>query len=303
MTKLTAPTQDHPPRACPLCGTLAKDVQFEYASAETAYPLYGCKACTGLFIRPMPIEKIAERKMDSLEDAELLSPAFKLLHEKLILAKEARTVRSLINKSQIELLDIGCGTGWSTDFWRRNGFAVEAVEPSPARCRFARTRYGLTVHNCYVEEMDLTRPYDVVVLRHLIEHLEKPAALLQSVAKLLRPDGLLLIVVPNLRCIGKKFFGRHWEWVVPWHCNFFTPRALEQFVVHCGYAPLASHQSPSPLYYAESLGRAMQSPALEKFFSRHRLAGLSIALPLAIIGLCTGMADNITLVARPPQHL
>jgi SAM-dependent methyltransferase len=298
MNQLVNPEETYDSYSCPLCGAVSVTVIYQYNYEARLFPLYQCGICTGLFIRPMPIGLIDERKMDSLVDAELISPFFRKLHETFILQKEVRIVRAIIGKSQIELLDIGCGSGCSTDFWRRQGFSVEGVEASQTRCEFARANYGLTVHNCYVEELALTKKYDVIVLRHIIEHLENPSTIIKNVTKLLHPDGVLLLIVPNIDCIGKRLFGRYWEWVLPWHCNFFTPSSLQSLVEQCEYTVCSTYQSPSPFYYAESLGRALRSTKLEQFFSRYRVAGLPISLPLAALGLFTGKADNLTLIAR-----
>lgn len=255
MPLLILPTKQYPSVECPLCTALTNKVQYEYRVNNISLPLYICSSCEGLFIRPMPIQLMNERKMDTINDAELISPLFKFLHKKFILSKEIRIIRSIVNKQQIELLDIGCGSGWSTDYFRSKGFTVEAVEASQLRCEFAREKYGLTVHNCYVEDLDITKKYDVVTLRHIVEHLEQPAKILNSVVKLLSDDGLLMVVVPNIDCIGKILFGRYWEWVLPWHCNFFNPNSLHNLIEKSGFDVIASYQSPSLLYYAESLER------------------------------------------------
>jgi len=295
---LVLPTKDHDAGTCPLCGCTVPEAALEYQVDSRVWPLYRCKACEFSFIRPMPIELLEERKMESIEDAELFSPTFKKLHESLILDREVRSIRKFCDKEQIRLLDIGCGSGWTTDYWRRKGFDVEAVEPSLARCEYARKHYGLTVHNCYVEELDLPGRYDVVVLRHILEHLEHPTAIINSVRHLLKDDGIILPIVPNIDCIGRKLFGRHWEWVLPWHCNFFTPSSIVRLAESCGFTAVESYQSPSPLYYGESLGRALNSAPLEDFFASHRLAGLTVSLPLALYGVLSGSGDNITVIAR-----
>lgn len=295
---LELPTKKHDKCCCPLCSHGVTDVAFEYKVRGAVWPLYWCKACDFSFIRPMPIEVLNERKMESIEDAELFSPLFKLLHENLILDREVRAIRRICNKSQIELLDIGCGSGWTTDYWHRKGVHVEAVEPSAARCEYARQKYGLTVHNCYVEELDLPGKYDVVVLRHILEHLEHPTVIIKSVRHLLKDNGIIILVVPNIDCIGRRLFGCYWEWVLPWHCNFFSPPSIVKLIDSCGFTTVSNYQMPSPLYYGESFGRASRSTALERFFVNHRFAGLPLALPLALLGILSGRGDNLTLIAR-----
>jgi len=138
--QLVLPSKKHDSVACPLCGCSVTDVVFEFQALNKFWPLYQCKQCDFSFIRPMPIELLEERKMESIEDTELCSPLFKKLHESLILKREVQAILKACQKIQIELLDIGCGTGWTTDFWQRQGFLVEAVEPSQLRCDFARRK-------------------------------------------------------------------------------------------------------------------------------------------------------------------
>jgi SAM-dependent methyltransferase len=296
--QLVLPSKEYESSICPLCSYNVTDVIFEFPTFKKIWPLYQCKKCDFSFIRPMPIELLEERKMESIEDAELCSPLFKKLHEILILEREIQAIRTVCQKEQIELLDIGCGTGWTSELWRRKGFLVEAVEPSKSRCDYARRQYGLKVHNCYVEQLDLPGKFDVVVFRHILEHLEHPSVIINSVRHLLKEEGVILAIVPNIDCIGRKIFGRHWEWVLPWHCNFFTPRSIVRLAESCGFRAVNTFQSPSPLYYGESLGRALQSPALESFFTKHRLAGLPVAIPLTLSGIISGYGDNVTLIAR-----
>ncbi len=283
---------------CPICTYNVSEVLYEYRTADGSWPFYLCSSCGFAFIRPMPIDSLHERSMESIEDAELFSPLFRKMHEKLILNREEHSLLSISGDHKLKLLDIGCGSGWTTEYWCFKGFDVEAVEPSKARCDFARSKYRFNIHNCFVEDLKLENSYDVVVMRHILEHLEDPVRILNSVNYLLKKDGLVLIVVPNCDSIGVKLFGRHWEWVLPWHCNFFTPASLIKLLTSCGFGVETEYKSPSPLYYGESLGRLIRSTSIEEFFNRNRIANLIFSLPISLVGLFTGKGDNLTIIAR-----
>ena len=86
--------------------------------------------------------------------------------------------------------------------------------------------------------------FDLAIAFDVIEHLEDPAAYVQNIRMLLRPQGLLFTIVPN----GRSFFERHfksaikkqrekglaWTPGVP-HLQFKTPDEWEQFFEAEGY--------------------------------------------------------------------
>jgi SAM-dependent methyltransferase len=234
--------------------------------------------------------------MESIDDAELFnSSLFQRLHEKLIIGPEISQITKLRGRSDFTMLDIGCGTGWISRIWADAGARVTGLEPSRPRATVARAR-GIRVLSCYAEELDDSETYDLIVIRHVLEHLEDPRAILCNLTARLNQNGLLLVVVPNIDCIGRKVFDAEWTWVLPWHCNFFAPRSLKMLLKNCGYDVVKSYQTPSPLWYPESFTRKF--PRLGKMLKLTPLSMLLFA-PLVGLGYISGNSDNITMIARP----
>ena len=211
---------------CPTCCIPTNTVHYRYQHSSGESFIFRCPACTLEFLRPLPLAEITERQMDSVDDAELFhSNLLRTLHHRLIIGPEIRKVRTLLGKRDFSMLDIGCGTGWISRIWADAGAMVTGLEPSETRAAIARQR-GLRVLSCYVEDLSVEETFDLIVIRHVIEHLENPAAILRNLVSRLNPDGLLLIVVPNIDCIGRRLFDTDWTWVLPWHCNFFNPACV-----------------------------------------------------------------------------
>jgi SAM-dependent methyltransferase len=113
-----------------------------------------------------------------------------LLHTwRLLGAREkANSVMVLTQGIAIEsVLEIGAGTGAVLETLDERGFAAEyyAVEPSERLCRFIRERGVVTrlaaVDACTIEQSELRkRSYDLVLLSHVLEHVERPEALLRT---------------------------------------------------------------------------------------------------------------------------
>lgn len=233
--------------------------------------------------------------MESLEDAEMFnSSLLRTLHERLIIQPEISKVRSLLGKNDFSMLDVGCGTGWISRIWADSGAHVTGLEPSATRANIARER-GLRVLSCYVEEFDVDVHFDLIVIRHVVEHIENPQTILKSLASKLAPTGLLLLIVPNIDCIGRRVFDADWTWVLPWHCNFFNPKSVRTLLENCGYTIASLYQTPSPLWYPESFRR--RCPRLGKLIGTGPFA-MSLFTPLIGIGCISGHSDNITVVAR-----
>ncbi len=74
---------------------------------------------------------------------------------------------------------------------------------------------------------------------HVLEHLYDPASYLDAARELLRPDGRLIIQVPNAACWQFLLFGERWNGVdVPRHLINFRLSDVDALLDHCGFEVL-----------------------------------------------------------------
>ncbi len=134
-----------------------------------------------------------------------------------------------------ELLDVGCGPGTMLMGAVAAGWRARGIESSPAQVRHCLDQ-GLDaalVHDfpTYVD----TLRYDAVVFNHVLEHVPSPRAYLAKALSLLKPDGLVLIAVPNYGSLSRRLFGKYWVHLdAPRHLYQFTPRTLSLTVAKAG---------------------------------------------------------------------
>lgn len=142
------------------------------------------------------------------------------------------------------LLDVGSSLGFFLDTAQRRGWSVAGVELSGASAAYSRETYGLQVHSAALASAPFApATFDVVTIRHVLEHVPDPAQLLQDALTFVRPGGLVLVAVPNFASLAARLLGARWWWVdPPTHLSYFTRPTLERLLRTSGVEPV-EHQT------------------------------------------------------------
>jgi 2-polyprenyl-3-methyl-5-hydroxy-6-metoxy-1,4-benzoquinol methylase len=107
-------------------------------------------------------------------------------------------------------LEMGCCDGYMTSLIAPQVASLDVVDGSTTWLERTRarnlpaTRFFLSLF----EEYEADRRYDVVFATYVLEHVADPQQFLARVRALLKPDGLLLLVVPNARALSRQL-ARH----------------------------------------------------------------------------------------------
>jgi SAM-dependent methyltransferase len=112
--------------------------------------------------------------------------------------------------SDIRILDIGCGDGWSLEYLGQG--CPEGLAFSQPEKRFRNTCGVEMIHELVEYAQSKGRKviqgdirhlvieenaFDLIYTRHCIEHLDDPLLALENMAKMLKPGGTLLAIVPK----------------------------------------------------------------------------------------------------------
>jgi len=99
------------------------------------------------------------------------------------------------------VLDAACGEGYGTAILSAAGAAsVVGVDIDPEVVAHARARYGIDALAADVSELPFPADeFDLVVSFETIEHVADPERALDELARVLKPDGMLIISTPNAR--------------------------------------------------------------------------------------------------------
>ncbi|MGD1951496.1 MAG: bifunctional 2-polyprenyl-6-hydroxyphenol methylase/3-demethylubiquinol 3-O-methyltransferase UbiG [Leptolyngbyaceae cyanobacterium] len=151
----------------------------------------------------------------------------------------------------LRVLDVGCGGGYTCEFLAQRGAIVIGIDPSAA-CIEAAKRHSsamdLTID--YRVGMGESLPFecdrfDVVVCVDVLEHVQRPAATVTEISRVLHPGGLFCFDTIN----------RTWQsrWIMiwlledllrqiprgihDWH-KFVTPEELHQLLAQSGFSEI-----------------------------------------------------------------
>ena len=145
------------------------------------------------------------------------------------------------------VLDIGCGPGHLLAAFRRRGWETLGTEIDEAAAAVGRARHNLEVKAGPVEELSLPiESFDAVVSWHTLEHMPNPGEVLVVAAGLLKPNGVLLVSVPDIGSPEAIAAGPAWFHLdVPRHLAHFDAAALRRLLGEVGLTVEAeSHAAP-----------------------------------------------------------
>jgi 2-polyprenyl-3-methyl-5-hydroxy-6-metoxy-1,4-benzoquinol methylase len=133
------------------------------------------------------------------------------------------------------LLDVGCGDGSYLLKMHRLGWQVHGVETSEDSVAICQS-LGLAVTYGNIEHAVLPRPFfDVIVLKHVLEHVEEPRSFLIVLRNLLSETGRIYITTPNAGSYNSLRFGENWLGLdVSRHEQVFTRAGLERLAMEAG---------------------------------------------------------------------
>ena len=219
---------------CPLCGGREAQRLFEaqeFILHRKPYTLARCKDCSHVFVNPSPGAEELEAYYAELENAHSLAPCMALKSSENVPAEQEKInlleALDLINRPGA-ILDISLtderfllameGVGWHC-------VGVELF--GQARSHFDRPGQFQVLSG--LDSLSQVEPeqFDLVTFWNVLEHLSDPIGMLRLARRVLRPEGRIVVAVPNAAGLSSRIFGPYWYAVSPpSHLQQFSPRSL-----------------------------------------------------------------------------
>lgn len=282
---------------CPLCGlyniqesknVVTRDYAFNTSNQEYLY-LY-CVNCEVFFLRNQPKKEFLKLIYPTNYSGWKKQNYLMARLRKLGFREKFDATNPQFNSS---ILDYGCGSGEflasitsKSDCLVGYDFSIDQTLPNQSEITFTTNLATIDFE------------FDRIFMLQVIEHLSEPKKVLESLAKLLKTDGKILIETP---CLGawdsqiepKSYWG---GWHAPRHFVIFSEFALENLAKSCGLKVESISYLPSPYQWAENL--KLRTPLfLRKLISSEKILFTILAYSLDLCQLLfTKRTSNIRVI-------
>lgn len=214
---------------------ISKDKRYltvkDHSVSKETFDLYRDEILDLVYTHPQPNEANLPKYYDSDDyishtdgKRSLFEKAYQFV--KNIALKNKLNLINSLQKSKGNLLDIGAGTGDFLVVANENGWQITGIEPSSKAKEIAIKKGIYFVEDSSTVE---TNSIDVITMWHVLEHVPNIENQIKELKRLLKPNGTILIAVPNFNSFDAQHYGHHWAaYDVPRHLWHFSKTAIQK---------------------------------------------------------------------------
>ena len=292
---------------CPVCGAFHHDVvcfaRDRMHGLPGVFRYVRCRECGHVHLNPRPpADVISGYYPIDYGPHQATLPKQSILSW--FLSPERRVQRFFRNivTPDMKVLDVGCGRG---DFLARlreiAHCSVYGVDFSPTAVSVARAMHGLDVFEGRLEEVPYSDGFfDVVSMWWYLEHDPSPVACLAACRRLLKPNGWLVVAVPNSASIPARVFRDKWFHLdAPRHMGIFCPESIRAIMRRTGFEICRVEYDRSTWGIIHSFEYFMRDRWGREGGFRRTFLARAICVPVTVLLAALRLSDNITVYARP----
>ncbi|MBN8668219.1 MAG: class I SAM-dependent methyltransferase [Chitinophagales bacterium] len=241
--------------ACPVCGGHGFQPVFsvhDHTVSQEDFLILGCTECGHRFTQDVPgPDRIgayykAESYISHTNSSKgLINRMYKIVRGYTIGSKR-RWVEKYTGLKKGAILDIGAGTGFFIAEMKSNGWVVTGLEPDAEARAVAFDTNGLKLEGLDTLYQLTPGTYDAITLWHVLEHVHDLEGYVKRFNELLKPEGRLIIAVPNHTSHDARKYGKDWAaYDVPRHLHHFSPSSMKHLLEERGFLL----QEMRPMYF------------------------------------------------------
>lgn len=210
-----------------------------------SYEIIDCLKCGFKHVYPLPTEQELENiyqndyyTKEKLNYIESHQRDYKWWMQ--TYTNRLENIKKFILSSGLRLLDVGSGPGLMLQAATNSNWDAVGIEPNSVAADYSRSS-GCNVVEDFLNQNFLPTlgKFDAIHSSEVLEHIRDPISMLEIMKSLLKPGGVVCIVVPNdfnpLQNVLVKSKTQSYWWVAPpHHLNYFSHSSLSKLVESIG---------------------------------------------------------------------
>jgi 2-polyprenyl-3-methyl-5-hydroxy-6-metoxy-1,4-benzoquinol methylase len=202
----------------------------DHSVSQETFDLYYDETFDMLLTHPQPtLDKLGRyyESADYISHTDGNKSLFEKIYQfvKNIALKNKLNLINELSPTKGKLLDIGAGTGDFLLVAKNNGWETFGTEPSE-KARTIAIKKGVSIIDA-TSSLD-NHSVDVITMWHVLEHVPDLENQIKELKRVLKPNGTLLVAVPNFKSYDAQYYGKFWAaYDVPIHFWHFSKTAIQ----------------------------------------------------------------------------
>ena len=202
----------------------------DYSVSKEVFDLYYDEILDMLITSPQPsLDNLGKyyESVDYISHTDSKRSLFEKAYHfvKSIALKNKLNLINSCSPNKGKLLDIGAGTGDFLLTAKEKGWITIGIEPSE-KAKATAVKKGVEFSSS-TEELE-SHTFDVITMWHVLEHVPNLENQIKELKRLVKPNGTIIIAVPNFKSFDAKYYGKFWAaYDVPIHFWHFSKTAIK----------------------------------------------------------------------------
>lgn len=236
-------------KSCPLCGATEFLTKFElpdFSTTKEEFSIQQCAHCGFLVTNPRPPQDnigkyyLSDAYISHTNENRSLFGKVYHVARRIAIRQKLELIDSYTKSKVVRLLDYGCGTGEFLAAAKKKGWQVKGIEIADNARMQAKNNHHLEVLLPQDINTIASGSVDVITLWHVLEHIDDFNGLITEFARVLTPNGSVIVAVPNPESYDAMHYGIYWAaWDVPIHLNHFKKQDIDRLAYKQGFRVVA----------------------------------------------------------------
>jgi len=271
---------------CPVCEKENSTVILlgkDYSTSKEEFPISKCNNCGFVFTQNIPDEESIGKYYNNANYVSHSNTKkglfFKVYHlvRSFMLKQKCKLVIKETKKTKGKILDVGSATGYFLNEMKLNGWEIEGIEQDENAIALGKEKFNIDANPpSHINSFE-NNSFDCITLWHVLEHVHQLSATVSNLNKLLKPEGVLIIAVPNHESYDANYYERYWAgWDIPIHLWHFSTKSMQDLMIKHNFEVVKKKTMPFDPFYVSLLS--------EKYKKGSGLIGLFIGLCSMVLG-------------------